>query len=149
MDINGIANNDDFINDYVFKIRKIVYEDMISYCQSILPYEACGLLSGGDGTGDSLWKLKNESPSPNRFTMSKEEIKKAVTKMNEQGERLSGIFHSHPSTHAFPSSHDIKNNSYIHLAYIIVSFYKGKIEVGCFKTNGKTVNPMKLLIIDE
>jgi proteasome lid subunit RPN8/RPN11 len=132
-----------------FKIKKSVYLEMIDFCRTNLPFEACGLLSGTEGMGRTLWKLKNESRSPNRFSMSKESIQQAVNEMEVKGEQLIGIFHSHPSTPAFPSSHDIKNNPYTDLAYIIVSFYKGKIEVGCFKTDGKTAIPLHLIVVDQ
>lgn len=81
--------------------------------------------------------------------MSQEAIKRAVMEMNEKDENLTGIFHSHPTSPAFPSSQDIENNPYDQIAYFIVSFYKGKVDVGCFKLNNKKVIPVKLNIIDE
>jgi proteasome lid subunit RPN8/RPN11 len=123
---------------------------MIGYCKQALPYEACGLISGNkEELGNNLWKIKNESLSLNRFYMSKEAIKRAVIKMNENGEILTGIFHSHPTSLAVPSQHDIENNPYDHIGYLIVSFYKGKVEVGCFKMNNKKVIPLNLIITEE
>jgi [CysO sulfur-carrier protein]-S-L-cysteine hydrolase len=122
---------------------------MIAYCKQGLPYEECGLLSGINETGCTLWKIKNESRHLNRFYMSKEAIKRAVVEMNEKDEKLTGIFHSHPTSLAVPSSRDIDNNPYDQLAYFIVSFYKGKIDVGCFRMNNKRVIPLKLIITDE
>ncbi|MEK3886289.1 M67 family metallopeptidase [Bacillus sp. FSL K6-3431] len=148
METNGIQNKQVNIEVNHFEIRKTVYEEMISYCKKALPNEACGLLSGIQPTGSTLWKVKNESLNPNRFYMSVDSIKQAVMKIEENGEKLSGIFHSHPSSHAFPSSHDIQNNPYTHLAYIIVSFYNGKIEVGCYRMGGETPKKLKLIIID-
>jgi proteasome lid subunit RPN8/RPN11 len=148
METNEIQKNLDN-KDNCFKIKKNIYKNMISYCQKAIPNEACGLLSGVQATGSTLWKIKNEALNPNRFFMSEESIKMAVKKMDEYGEKLSGIFHSHPSSRAFPSSLDIKNNSYTQLAYIIVSFYKGKVDVGCFKIDGKTVIPLRLIVIDK
>jgi proteasome lid subunit RPN8/RPN11 len=129
-----------------YKIKNVVYQEMVEYCRNTLPYEACGLLSGMEGMGMAIWKLKNESRNLNRFYMS---IQHAVEKMEEHTEQLTGIFHSHPSTAAFPSLKDIKNNPYTQLAYLIVSFYKGKVEVGCFKIDGKTAIPMELIIFDD
>lgn len=132
-----------------FKIKKDVYEDMIAYCQTALPKEGCGLLSGITVSGDTLWKFRNESHNSNRFYMSAEALKSTVETIVKKGEILSGIFHSHPSSPAIPSSHDIENNPYTDLAYLIVSFYKGKVEVGCFKMDGKTAIPLKLIVIDK
>lgn len=151
MGVNGIRINVENkpVTTAHFKIKKDVYEDMIEFCRKALPYEGCGLLSGITATGDTLWKLKNESLNPNRFYMPAEAIKLAVKNMENKGGELLGIFHSHPSSPAIPSSHDIENNPYTDLAYLIISFYKGKIEVGCFKMKDKTVIPLKLIVIDD
>lgn len=147
MGVNGIRTNHD-TNSY-FKIKRDVYEDMIAYCQTALPNEGCGLLSGITASGNTLWKLRNESDNSNRFYMSAEAIKHVVELIGKKGEILSGIFHSHPSSPAIPSSHDIENNLYTDLAYLIVSFYKGKVDVGCFKMDDKTAIPLKLIVIDD
>jgi proteasome lid subunit RPN8/RPN11 len=151
MGVNGVKNNIKYTQEITthFKIKKSIYEEMILYCNSGLPKEVCGLLSGKNETGETIWKIQNEALNPNRFYMSTEVLKNAAMKMEKDGEKLSGIFHSHPNSPAFPSSHDIKNNSYYDLAYIIVSFYKGKVEVGCYKMDRNTLFPLELIIIDE
>ncbi|MFC0418135.1 Mov34/MPN/PAD-1 family protein [Cytobacillus solani] len=146
--IKGDLNNLD-LRIPAFEIKKAVYEDMILYCQQALPHEACGLLSGPQFNGMNLWKIKNESLNSNRFTMSKESIERTSKNANGIGEKISGIFHSHPSSPAYPSSHDIGNNPYPNLAYLIVSFYKGKVEVGCFQIIEGKVIPLKLIVVDE
>ncbi|MDR7001030.1 M67 family metallopeptidase [Neobacillus niacini] len=149
MEMSGISYSDEVFGVENFIIKKSVYKDMIEYCRSNLPNEACGLLSGEEGTGLTLWKIKNEYKSPNRFYMSKESIQQAFIEMEVLGEQLTGIFHSHPSTPAFPSIKDIRNNAYPQLAYLIVSFYKGKVEVRCFKTTEDSAIPINLVILDE
>lgn len=146
---NGVRTNNKLDTKDFFKIKKEVYEGMIAHCQSALPYEGCGLLSGIASSGETLWKLRNESHHSHRFHMSAESIKRAVETIGKKGEVLTGIFHSHPSSPAIPSSHDIQNNPYKDLAYIIVSFYKGKIEVGCFRIENKTAIPLELILIDD
>lgn len=145
MEVNGTKNNSNA--DY-YIISKSVYQEMVEYCRQQQPFEACGLLSGSEGIGLTLWKLKNESQRLNYFFMSTDSIKLAVDKMEEQAEQLTGIFHSHPSAPAYPSSRDIKNNPYTELAYIIISFHKGIVEAGCFKTDGKKAIPLTLVICD-
>ena len=134
MVVNGIRTN--VTNKHVrtahFKIKKDVFEEMIACCQLELPYEESGLLSGIPASGDTLLKLKNESPSPNRFFMSVKAIKHAVHNMENKGEKSSDIFHSHPSSPAIPSSHEIENKPDIDLDYLIDEFYKEKIDVVCF-----------------
>lgn len=132
-----------------FPIKRSVYEAMIEHCKESLPNEGCGLLSGKGMTGDSLWKLQNEAHHPNRFHMSVAAIEQSVQQMASKGETLTGIFHSHPSTPAIPSSHDIANNPYTDVVYLIVSFYKGEIDVGCFIMEDQQAVPIQLVILDE
>ncbi len=151
MGVNGIRTNinNKFDTNTYFIIKKDVYEDMIAHCRSALPNEGCGLLSGIASSGETLWKLRNESHNSNRFYMSAQSIKKTVETIEKKCEMLTGIFHSHPNSPAIPSSYDIQYNTYNNLAYIIVSFYKGNIEVGCFRMENKTIIQLELILIDD
>ncbi|CAM3761673.1 Mov34/MPN/PAD-1 family protein [Cytobacillus oceanisediminis] len=148
MGVNGKKINKKEFTGHDLLIKRDVYEEMITYCSELLPYEACGLLSGIKDRFTTLWKIKNETKRFNRFTMSSESIKTTVKEMEKIGEVLSGIFHSHPSSPALPSTHDIRNNSYPELPYLIVSFHKGRTEVRCFKMIDKKVFPINIKIID-
>lgn len=148
MGTNGKKISENHFTGLEFCIKRTIYEEMITYCKESLPYEACGLLSGAKGPSTTLWKIKNETQKFNRFIMSSESIKLAVHNMETIGESLSGIFHSHPNSPALPSSHDIKNNSYPELPYLIVAFYKGKTEVNCFKMIDKKVIPLNIKIME-
>ncbi|WP_370222595.1 Mov34/MPN/PAD-1 family protein [Cytobacillus sp.] len=148
MGTNGKKISENHLNKFNIVIKKKIYEEMISYCRSNLPYEACGLLSGAKGQCTTLWKIKNEYQNRNRFMMSAESIKAAVQEMEQLSEGLSGIFHSHPTSPAVPSTHDMNNNSYPELPYFIVSFYKGKTEVKGYKVVEKRYHPLSLKIID-
>ncbi|MBB6445219.1 Mov34/MPN/PAD-1 family protein [Bacillus benzoevorans] len=137
------------VNSDKFLIKRSVYDAMIEHCKQCLPNEGCGLLSGIGKSGDTLWKLQNEANHPNRFHMSVEAIEQAVNNMESRGENLSGIFHSHPSSPAVPSSHDIANNPYTDIIYLIVSFYKGEIEVGCFIMEAQKAVRINVVILEE
>ncbi|GLB62013.1 M67 family metallopeptidase [Cytobacillus sp. NCCP-133] len=148
MGVNGKKSKEINFTGQDFIIKRTIYEEIITYCKEILPYEACGLLSKLEGQSNTLWKIKNESKRFNRFTMSSESIKTAVKEMEQIGEVLSGIFHSHPNSPAHPSIHDIRNNSYPELPYLIVSFHKGRTEVRCFKMIDKKIFRINIKIID-
>lgn len=123
---------------------------MVSFCLEAFPYEACGFLSGDPSTGKTLWKMENEANQLNRFYMSDGSIRLVAEKIEEKGEEFSGIFHSHPTSPPVPSLLDRKNNPYSNLAYIIVSFYKGEVNVGCYLIESEEkVIPVQLVIIEE
>ncbi|AMA73263.1 MULTISPECIES: M67 family metallopeptidase [Aneurinibacillus] len=130
-----------------FHLHEATYEEMIAYCKQKLPNEACGLISGPIGAeiGLTLWKLSNEAKKPDRFLLSKPAVAEVLEKMKQQGEQLTGIFHSHPTTEAYPSVTDIAYNPYPEVAYIIVSLAAPSPVVRCFTMKNNEVRSLELV----
>lgn len=116
-----------------FYVKAAILREMVDYCRRHLPFEGCGLISGIDQTGLTLWKLRNETRSISGFSMSEQSVAMALKMMKQRGEQLTGIFHSHPTTGAYPTKKDIKFNPYPSIAYLIVSFNTQPPEIGCFQ----------------
>ncbi|OLO35871.1 hypothetical protein BTR23_16110 [Alkalihalophilus pseudofirmus] len=132
----------------IFYMKKQVYEQIVQYCKEEAPIEACGLVSGVDNKGFSFWPVPNEDKSPVRFTISDDSMMKTIKKIEIKREQLTGVFHSHPITRAYPSFYDVKNYSYPSIAYIIVSLLKSEPAVNCFRiTENKKVIKLKLELI--
>lgn len=137
-------------NKNIYSMKKQVYEQMVEYCMVESPIEACGLVSGKENKGLTLWQVPNEDKSPNRFKISEESMKKTIVKIEKKGEQLTGVFHSHPVTRAYPSFFDIKNHAYPTVAYIIVSLLKSEPVVKCYRiTENKKVIKLKLVVIQN
>ncbi|OIJ18558.1 hypothetical protein BKP45_19150 [Anaerobacillus alkalidiazotrophicus] len=131
-----------------FIMKKEVYLEMINCCRQKLPLEGCGLISGREGFGETLWCLPDSSISQSMFYISQDTLFSVVKQIEKRNEKLTGVFHSHPTTPAYPSSYDIRNNPYSHLAYLIVSFKKSEPDVGIFKIiNQKHVSPLKIKVV--
>ncbi len=134
--------------DNVYSIKHGVYNEMIHFCKQQLPYEACGLISGLENTGVTLRPVENPLKSHFRFSISEQTIERVYHRAKLQNEIITGIFHSHPSTSAYPSRSDIKNNPYSNLAYIIVSFKRKTPDVRAYKIiNREKVVTLKIIII--
>jgi proteasome lid subunit RPN8/RPN11 len=74
-----------------------------------------------------------EEPST-RFLMAPEEQISAMKKINNDGQTLFAIYHSHPTAPATPSAIDIELTSYPDAYYLIVSLNtKGVLEMRCFQ----------------
>ncbi|WP_209125419.1 Mov34/MPN/PAD-1 family protein [Alkalihalobacillus sp. BA299] len=135
-------------NQNIYYMKKEVYQQIVEYCKKEAPLEACGLISGIDKKGLSFWPVPNEENSPFQFKISEKSMKETLSKVERKGEQLTGVFHSHPNTRAYPSYYDIKNHSYPNLAYIIVSLLKKEPTVCCFSINeNKQVTNLKLELI--
>ena len=102
------------------------YDEIIDHCCSELPNEACGIVSGVNNTVITVWKLKNESKSENRYFVSKEKVQQIFNNIFNNGENVLGIYHSHPKTSPIPSKFDLMNHPYQDVKMLIVSLKKKK-----------------------
>jgi proteasome lid subunit RPN8/RPN11 len=114
--------------------RKLVNE-LLHYAQLSNDQEVCGLI-GKNSTDDyTFYPVNNVAEEPStRFLMAPEEQISAMKKMNNDGQTLFAIYHSHPTAPAIPSVIDIELASYPDAYYLIVSLNtKGVLEMRCFQ----------------
>ena len=80
----------------------------------MLPNEACALLGGDPATGvvTSLHLARNAAASPYRFELDAADLVRIVHAIEDAGESLVAIFHSHPATRAEPSATDLREARY-------------------------------------
>jgi proteasome lid subunit RPN8/RPN11 len=101
------------------------YEAMIDHAQQSPDVEVCGLL-GGVVEGN-IWQTTgcypamNVAPHPaTTYTLDPVELVEVFYKLQQQGQRLIGIYHSHPHGPAHPSPTDIAQATYPDVAYLIL-----------------------------
>jgi proteasome lid subunit RPN8/RPN11 len=132
-----------------YYIKKHVFNQMVQHCKQQYPLEACGLLSGKNGLGESFWMMENINRNPNSFAMDMEQLKQVFQSMSGKGEELTAIFHSHPTTAPYPSQKDIKFAHYPEAAYIIVSLTRQRSHVKCFYIEKWHVCERNLEIVND
>jgi [CysO sulfur-carrier protein]-S-L-cysteine hydrolase len=123
-----------------------VWREMVGHCAAEQPYEACGLLSGRCGRAETIWKMENADRSPFSFSMREEQIRKVFGQMEQRGERLVAIYHSHPAAPAYPSPHDIEHACYPETAYLVLSLAGQQPVLGCFRIHGRQVTPLRCIL---
>lgn len=95
---------------------------MLAACRAAYPHEACGLLGGKGNLATSHHAVANVAERPaERFEMDPDGQLRALLAIEERGEELVAIYHSHPSTTAFPSKDDLHRAAYPDAFYLIVS----------------------------
>lgn len=130
----------------VFLSRK-VYEEMISHCISEHPLEACGLMSGKTKC-DALHVMENIKHSPCEFEMDNDQLEHVLSEIKDRNEKLTGIYHSHPTDRAYPSKADITNIVYPKIPYFIVSLKNRTPQVKCFIIKGSHVEKVNIKLIE-
>ncbi len=109
-----------------------VRDAMISHSRSELPNECCGLLLGRDRIERSV-PMRSDPPAPDAYCMDPEQQVAVFTDMEARGERLLGIYHSHPAGPVHPSGMDLRRAFYPNSLYVIISLADtGRAEVGAY-----------------
>lgn len=93
-------------------LSKNQIEVLTNHSKEKSPNESCAILFGSTDNDQVIIKeiflAKNIENSPVNFTISPEELILAYITAEKKGLDVSGIFHSHPSSVAYPSSTDKK-----------------------------------------
>ena len=97
--------------------KKILSE----YSENQKPNESCAILFGKKNRVSEMFLTENTEKSPVNFTISNEQLIEAYKMAEEQDMEIVGIFHSHPSSDAFPSNTDEKFMQSNPVAWIIYS----------------------------
>ena len=84
-----------------------VAEALVAYCRAELPIEACGYLVGEGEHVERFLPLRNAAGSPTRFELDPHEQLAAERALEEAGEVVIGVAHSHPAGENTPSGTDL------------------------------------------
>ena len=95
---------------------------VVAHLRGEYPNEGCGLLSGRDGKILRVHPVTNTEASPVSFLMDSREEFAVFREMRREGLDLLGIYHSHPSSPAYPSEKDRSLAFFENAFYLIVSF---------------------------
>lgn len=127
-------------------IPQHIFHKMLAYCKDDYPNEACGILAGNDNEVSKIYKMTNIENSPVTYMLDSKEQFKAMKDMRENNLSMLAIFHSHPSSAAYPSARDISLAFYEDAVYIIVSLMEKEPVVKGFSIREGNIEETKIVI---
>jgi len=131
----------------MIRISKRLLDEMIEHLKGEQPNEGCGILAGRDGEVKKIFKMTNTDASPYSYLADPREQIKAMKEMRRLNLEMVGIYHSHPSTPAYPSQRDIEMAFYPEACYVIVSFQNPEApQVRAFRIEEGKVKEEKIMI---
>ena len=91
-----------------------VADELMRHARAELPNEACGLLSGSPGSARAtrFHPARNVDASPLRYNVHPEDLVRITFAIEDAGEELVAIFHSHTRSSAVPSATDRRTAMY-------------------------------------
>jgi proteasome lid subunit RPN8/RPN11 len=131
------------------RISQDLVDELIAHARDEAPNECCGMIGGGDGTATTIHRVRNDFASPLSFHMDSGEQIKAWNAIQDAGNELVAIYHSHTSTAAQPSQTDINQSEmWQDVVHVIVSLADAqRPDVRGFWIRGKNVNEAELEIV--
>ncbi len=112
------------------------YWEMIMHLTSVYPEEGCGFLAGIDGRITQGYPIENRLKSPTAFLMDPRQQVEALMAIEDAGQTLLAIYHSHPESDATLSSLDRRKITFPELDHVIVSLgqiINGVVVVGAVR----------------
>jgi len=105
------------------RVPRAVAVELMAHARGELPNEACGLLAGSlaAGRANSYHRARNADASPLRYSVHPEDLVRITFAIEEAGEELVAIFHSHTHSPAVPSATDRRAAMYPDQFYVIAS----------------------------
>ena len=103
------------------KITDSIINDILSHAREGYPDEVCGLMAGRGGTISRVFRTTNIDKSSISYMMEPSEQFRAFKEMRTEGLELMAIYHSHPTSPAYPSQTDVRLAYYPEVVYLIAS----------------------------
>ncbi len=128
------------------RVSRQIYEDLIAHAREDAPNECCGLIGGNDGVAKTVYRARNAEASPLRYNLDPQDQFRIMTEMDERGEELAGIYHSHTASPAYPSQTDINLAAYPGALYLIVSLAEGEEPLRGYRIEDGTVDEVELQV---
>jgi cysteine synthase len=134
------------------QLPETYFRKIVAHAKEGKPNEVCGLVAGRDDHATKLYRTTNSDPTPRvRYNVDPLELLGALREMERRGWSLMAIYHSHPSSEAYPSATDIGLAYYPDSTYIIVSLVNAETpETRAFKIiDGKVVAEPLEIVAEE
>jgi proteasome lid subunit RPN8/RPN11 len=97
--------------------------ELLAHARAEAPNEACGILAGtqADGRATAYHRARNADASPFVYTVHPDDLVRIVLGIEDAGEDLVAIFHSHTRSPAIPSATDRRQAMYPDAFYLLAS----------------------------
>ena len=104
------------------KISQQLIDEMVAHAREDLPNECCGMIGGSGGGATTVIRVANSAASPLRYEMDPQEQYNALKSLEDGGDELLAIYHSHTKSAAYPSQTDVNQAvAWPEQIYVIVS----------------------------
>jgi len=103
------------------RIPQSLVDEIVAHAREDLPNECCGMVGGADGEARTVYRAENAEASPLRYSIDAREQFRLMREIEDAGDELAAIYHSHTKSPAYPSQTDVNLAGWPEAVYLIVS----------------------------
>lgn len=89
------------------KIAQQLVDEIVAHALEDAPNECCGMVAGIDGRATEVFRARNAKASPLAYEVDPRDLFSITQEIEERGEELAAIYHSHTKSPPEPSQTDI------------------------------------------
>lgn len=89
------------------EIAQSLIDEIVVHAREDAPNECCGLVAGRSGIATRVFRARNELASPLAYNVHPQDLLRITNEIDDAGEELAAIYHSHTRSPAEPSQTDI------------------------------------------
>ena len=128
------------------RISRSLFDELVAHAREEAPNECCGLIAAEDGRAVAVHRARNTAASPLRYEMDGMEQYKLQTAIEDAGQDLGAIYHSHTRSDPYPSQTDINLAFYPEALYVIVGVKGAEDDVRAWTIVDGQVGEGRLLV---
>ncbi|MGD9696378.1 MAG: Mov34/MPN/PAD-1 family protein [Thermoleophilia bacterium] len=96
-------------------------DELVAHAVADLPNECCGMIAGSGGLATRVFRATNSEGSPFMYVMDPREQLRIMEEIDDSGDDLLAVYHSHTRSAAYPSRTDVELAFFPETLYLIVS----------------------------
>jgi [CysO sulfur-carrier protein]-S-L-cysteine hydrolase len=89
------------------RITQGLLDEIVAHARDDKPNECCGMVAGHDGEALAVHRARNAFASPLRYEVHPQDQFRITTEIEEAGQEIAAIYHSHTKSEAYPSQTDV------------------------------------------
>ena len=88
-------------------IARSLLDEIVAHARADVPNECCGMIAGRNGEATRVYRARNAEGSPFRYVIHPQDQFRITMEIEDRGEEIAAIYHSHTKSPAQPSQTDI------------------------------------------
>ena len=128
------------------RISRSLLDDIVAHARAEAPNECCGMIAAVDGRAVAVHRVRNSAASPLRYEMDGMEQYRVQTAIEDAGQELGAIYHSHTRSAPYPSQAEIDLAFYPEALYVIVGVNGDEADVRAWTIVDGQVGEAELIV---